>query len=261
MPKFRTGDILNDPLKLLAQYRDICENMGGLRAIGSVPPKQLEERLARVESQLKAHLSQDDGPVMAPAGTSRATPMDHPTVSPPRLIPEVPTPPGIASDAVPDRPASPEPGAATTARVFSDGACIRNPGPGGYAALVRVSGRQEKVVTGGKSKTTNNEMEMTAAIEGLRSATAAGAIEIAVFSDSEYLVKGMNEWMKGWLRNGWKTRTGHPVKNRELWEELHWLAQGRAVTWSWVAGHAGHRENELCDRLAVEAAKKAAGPR
>ena len=121
----------------------------------------------------------------------------------------------------------------------------------------RGSGNPEKMVSGGKARTTNNEMEMTAAIEGLKVAIAQGAREITVVSDSEYLVKGMTGWVRGWLRNGWKTSRGEPVKNRPLWEELHRLSQGRSVTWSWIRGHAGHPENERCDAVAVAAAHEA----
>ncbi|MGI5837608.1 MAG: ribonuclease HI [Chloroflexota bacterium] len=144
-----------------------------------------------------------------------------------------------------------------SATVYSDGACLGNPGPGGYCAIVRVPGNPEKMVSGGKARTTNNEMEMTAAIEGLKVAIAQGAREITVVSDSEYLVKGMTGWVRGWLRNGWKTSRGEPVKNRPLWEELHRLSQGRSVTWSWIRGHAGHPENERCDAVAVAAAHEA----
>ena len=147
------------------------------------------------------------------------------------------------------------------AEVYSDGSCLGNPGPGGYGTIVRVHGSQEREISGGKARTTNNEMELTGAIEGLKAATAMGASEIKVVSDSEYLVKGMNSWMKGWLRNGWKTRTGGAVKNKELWEQLHRLSQGKAVTWEWVAGHAGHTENERCNTLAIAAAQKAASAR
>ncbi|HEX2922596.1 MAG TPA: ribonuclease H, partial [Chloroflexota bacterium] len=100
--------------------------------------------------------------------------------------------------------------------------------------------------------------EMTAAVEGLKAAVEQGAGEIVVISDSEYLVKGMTGWVKGWMKNGWKTSTGSPVKNKALWQELHRLTQGHTVTWTWTRGHVGHKENEECDSLAVAAAKQAA---
>ncbi|MHB0870111.1 MAG: ribonuclease HI [Chloroflexota bacterium] len=151
--------------------------------------------------------------------------------------------------------------ASTAATVYCDGACQGNPGPGGYGALVRVSGHPERTLSDGKARTTNNEMELSGAAAGLRLAVSLGAKEITVVSDSEYLVKGMSGWVKGWLRNGWKTSKGEPVKNRALWEELHGLCQGRKVSWSWIRGHNGHAENERCDALAVAAAREAAGAR
>ena len=142
--------------------------------------------------------------------------------------------------------------------VFSDGACIHNPGPGGYGVIVRMPGQADLELSGGKPRTTNNEMEMTAAIVGIKTAISMGATEITVVSDREYLVKGMSGWVQGWLRNGWKTSKGQPVKNRRLWEELSNLCQGRSVSWSWTRGHRGHPENERCDRLAMAAAEEAA---
>jgi ribonuclease HI len=141
--------------------------------------------------------------------------------------------------------------------VYADGACQGNPGPGGYGVIVRASGRPDVEMSGGAPNTTNNQMELTGAIVGLRQAIQDGASEITIYSDSEYLVKGMNSWLAGWERKNWKTSTGQPVKNRELWETLSQLARGRKVTWNWVRGHAGHAENERCDELAVAAARQA----
>jgi ribonuclease HI len=120
--------------------------------------------------------------------------------------------------------------------------------------------------SGGLARTTNNQMELTAAIVGLTLAVEAGAKVVRVVSDSEYLVKGMNGWVAGWKRKGWKTTSGTPVKNQEMWEALDALSPGVSVVWHWIPGHSGHRENEECDRLAAAAARQAAqrrvaGPR
>jgi ribonuclease HI len=145
----------------------------------------------------------------------------------------------------------------TSAQVFCDGACSGNPGPGGYGCIVRVPGQPEQVLAAGKAHTTNNEMELAGAVAGLKAAVAAGAAGITVYSDSQYLVKGMREWVKGWQAKGWVTSTRTPVKNRPLWEELVRLSQGRKVEWVWLRGHAGHPENERCNDLAVAATQQA----
>ncbi|HEX5414862.1 MAG TPA: ribonuclease HI [Chloroflexota bacterium] len=141
--------------------------------------------------------------------------------------------------------------------VFTDGSAEGNPGPGGYCALVRVPGQPDRELSGGARHTTNNQMELTAAIVGLQAAVAEGAGAITVITDSEYLVKGMKSWLAGWVKKGWTTSTGQPVKNRELWEQLAQLVRGRNVEWQWVRGHAGHPENERCDALATAAAARA----
>lgn len=137
--------------------------------------------------------------------------------------------------------------------IFADGSCHGNPGPGGWGAIVRADGKETEL-SGGKKQTTNNEMEMMGAIEALRSLTAPSSVTVT--TDSQYLVKGMNEWLKGWIRNGWKTAAKQPVKNRELWEQLATLAETHSVRWVWVRGHAGHRENERCNDLANHAAAR-----
>ena len=142
--------------------------------------------------------------------------------------------------------------------VFTDGSAEGNPGPGGYCALVRIPGRPDRELSGGTAHTTNNKMELTAAIVGLRTAIEAGATEVTVYSDSEYLVKGMTDWLPGWKRKNWQTAGGQPVKNRELWEQLAQLVDGRTVRWNWVKGHAGHPENEHCDLVATAAARRVA---
>lgn len=131
--------------------------------------------------------------------------------------------------------------------IFCDGACSGNPGPGGYGAILRCAGRQ-KELSGGARETTNNRMEMTAAIEALRSLTRP--CRVTITTDSQYLVKGMTEWIAGWQRKGWVNSKKEPVVNRDLWEQLLALTSQHSVQWKWVRGHAGHAENERCDQLA-----------
>lgn len=133
--------------------------------------------------------------------------------------------------------------------IFCDGACSGNPGPGGYGAILRYGGRT-KELSGGARDTTNNRMEMTAAIEGLRQLTRP--CQVLITTDSQYLVKGMTEWIAGWQRKGWRNSKKEPVVNRDLWELLLALTKPHSVQWKWVKGHAGHAENERCDQLARE---------
>jgi ribonuclease HI len=134
--------------------------------------------------------------------------------------------------------------------VFTDGACAGNPGPGGWGVLILdTAGARE--LSGGESATTNNRMEMTAAIEALKATTGA----IRLHTDSQYLKNGITDWMRKWKRNGWRTADGKPVKNQDLWETLDALASPRRVEWTWVRGHAGHPENEKADALAREGLK------
>lgn len=135
----------------------------------------------------------------------------------------------------------------TVVEIFCDGACSGNPGPGGFGTILRFRGT-EKELSGGAEETTNNRMELTAALEGLRQLTRP--CRVVVTTDSQYLVKGMTEWMPGWRRNGWKNSKKEPVLNRDLWEALLEAVAMHAVTWKWVRGHAGHTENERCDQLA-----------
>lgn len=137
--------------------------------------------------------------------------------------------------------------------IFCDGACSGNPGPGGYGAILRYNGH-EKEICGGEAQTTNNRMEMTAAIEALRRLTRP--CRVVVTTDSQYLVKGMTEWIAGWQRRGWRNSKKEPVLNRDLWEELVSLASRHSMEWRWVRGHAGHAENERCDTLARGALEK-----
>lgn len=133
--------------------------------------------------------------------------------------------------------------------IYTDGACAGNPGPGGWAAILRYKG-SEKVTSGFERHTTNNRMEMKAVIEALR--MLKEPCKLRVHTDSRYLRDGITLWIHGWKRNGWKTTGRQPVKNRELWETLDDLSQKHRMKWVWVEGHAGHPENERCDALARE---------
>lgn len=134
--------------------------------------------------------------------------------------------------------------------VFTDGACAGNPGPGGWAAILQY-GEHEKVLQGGASLTTNNRMELRAAIAAFQALTRPCAVE--VHTDSEYLRRGITEWLATWQRNGWRTAAKQPVKNQDLWRALQTAMRSHRVTWHWVRGHAGHPLNERADRLAVTA--------
>ena len=137
--------------------------------------------------------------------------------------------------------------------IFTDGACKGNPGPGGWGALLR-TGATEKELSGGEALTTNNRMELTAAIRGLQALKRP--CRVTLTTDSRYVMDGLTKWIHGWRRNGWKTADRKPVKNAELWQELLAAAAPHRIEWKWVKGHAGHAENERVDRLAcAEAAK------
>ncbi|WP_038052498.1 ribonuclease HI [Thermomonas fusca] len=131
--------------------------------------------------------------------------------------------------------------------IHTDGACLGNPGPGGWAALLCWRG-VERELSGGEAATTNNRMELMAAIAALE--TLKEPCNVVLTTDSQYVRQGITEWMAGWIRRGWKTSGGDPVKNRDLWERLHAAASRHAVDWRWVKGHAGHPENERVDQLA-----------
>lgn len=134
--------------------------------------------------------------------------------------------------------------------IFTDGACSGNPGPGGWGALLKF-GRQEKELTGGELETTNNRMELTAAIEALKALKRPCHVQF--YTDSEYLRKGITEWISTWKRRGWKTAGKKPVKNQDLWRALDAVIQKHQIQWHWVRGHAGQRENERVDKLARRA--------
>ncbi len=130
---------------------------------------------------------------------------------------------------------------------FTDGACRGNPGPGGWGALLRF-GEHERELWGGEAETTNNRMELTAAIEALRALKEP--CRVVLTTDSEYVRKGITEWMEAWKRRGWRTAAKKPVKNVDLWQALDQESQRHEVDWHWVKGHSGHRENEIADQLA-----------
>ena len=135
-------------------------------------------------------------------------------------------------------------------QLITDGSCIQNPGPGGWAAILRY-GPHERVIQGGASLTTNNRMELRAVIAALQTLTRPCRVE--VYTDSEYLRRGVTDWIARWRRNGWLTAGKQPVKNQDLWRALHAAMQPHQITWRWVQGHAGNELNERVDRLAVAA--------
>lgn len=131
--------------------------------------------------------------------------------------------------------------------IFTDGACSGNPGPGGWGAILRFNG-VEKELSGGEAVTTNNRMELSAAIEALNALKERCSVDL--HTDSTYVKDGISSWIEGWKRNGWKTAAKKPVKNVELWQALDEACRRHDVTWHWVKGHAGHPENERADELA-----------
>jgi ribonuclease HI len=135
-------------------------------------------------------------------------------------------------------------------RMYTDGACEGNPGPGGYAAIIDRNGKRTEV-KGSERQTTNNRMELLAVIAGLR--TLEEPATVSVVTDSQYVAKGMTTWIHSWRRKGWRTASGTPVKNRDLWEELDTLGRRHRLRFEWIRGHNGHPENERADALAREA--------
>lgn len=134
-----------------------------------------------------------------------------------------------------------------TVEIWTDGACSGNPGPGGWGALLRF-GEHEKELSGGDFETTNNRMELMAAIEALNALKQACKVDL--YTDSQYVKGGMTGWIEGWKRNGWRTSAKKPVKNAELWQALDDAVARHEISWHWVKGHAGHAENERADELA-----------
>ena len=135
-------------------------------------------------------------------------------------------------------------------KIYTDGACKGNPGPGGYGFIIKFQDTTREY-NGAEKNTTNNIMEMTAAVKALE--TLKEPCEVELTTDSQYLTKGMTEWIHGWIRRGWQTASKQPVKNKELWLKLNALNKKHKITWIWVRGHNGHPENERCDALANEA--------
>ena len=131
--------------------------------------------------------------------------------------------------------------------IYSDGSCLGNPGPGGWGVLLRWRGI-ERELSGGEQDTTNNRMELRAAIEALNALKKPS--QGVLTTDIRYVIQGINEWMAGWVARGWKTASKQPVKNQDLWQALHSAIQPHDITWQWVKGHAGHDENERVDTLA-----------
>jgi ribonuclease HI len=212
-------DATASAITLIRRYRDLCEARGLARAHRLPLEPALDEELVRLEEEIIARLSSTGQQILQSSVTS----------------------PGDLA-----------------AMIYSDGAAEGNPGPGGYCALVRIAGRPDREISGGVAHTTNNKMELTAAIVGLQGAIEAGATTMTVVSDSEYLIKGMTRWLAGWISKKWQTAANQPVKNRDLWEQLSELSQARSIRWTWVRGHAGNPENERCDRVATAAARQAA---
>jgi ribonuclease HI len=138
-------------------------------------------------------------------------------------------------------------------QLITDGACIGNPGPGGWACILR-SGDKTKEMFGSEPHTTNNRMEITAAIEGLRALLEPCDVEVV--TDSEYLKNGITTWIKGWKRNGWKTAAKKPVVNQDLWMMLDDIVAKHQMHWTWTKGHADHPDNNRCDELATRAARE-----
>jgi len=139
--------------------------------------------------------------------------------------------------------------------VYVDGACSGNPGPGGWAAILKNPSTQKtKRISGGEKNTTNNRMELTAVISAL--AAIKKPSRVKVVTDSQYVSKGMTEWIDNWVAKNWRTADKKPVKNVELWQRLLELSSEHEVIWEWIAGHAGHPENEQCDQMAVAEAWK-----
>ncbi|MDP4534873.1 ribonuclease HI [Alkalimonas collagenimarina] len=142
-----------------------------------------------------------------------------------------------------------------TVSIFTDGSCLGNPGPGGYGVVLSYQ-QHKKELSGGFRQTTNNRMELLAAIVALESLKSACQVDLT--TDSQYVRLGIMQWLAGWKRNDWRTSQKKPVKNKDLWQRLDTAAQRHQINWHWVKGHAGHPENERCDQLARDAATDAA---
>ncbi|WP_081761560.1 ribonuclease HI [Methylopila sp. 73B] len=168
-------------------------------------------------------------------------------MSPVSHRPRTKSPTPLARPAEPEKPVAPG-----AVEIFTDGACSGNPGPGGWGAILRKGG-VEKELKGGEAPTTNNRMELMAAISALEALTRP--CEVVLHTDSQYLRDGVTKWVFGWKKNGWKTADKKPVKNQDLWERLDAAIRIHQIDWRWVKGHAGHPENERADELAREGMK------
>ena len=138
-------------------------------------------------------------------------------------------------------------------KIYTDGACSGNPGPGGWGAVIFDQDDKQKNISGSEKNTTNNRMELLAAIMSLRKIKANS--EVVIFTDSTYVKNGITEWMKNWKKNGWKNSSKKPVKNKDLWEKLDKLCEANSVSWKWVKGHSTNEFNNLADELATKAIK------
>ena len=138
-------------------------------------------------------------------------------------------------------------------KLFTDGSSLGNPGAGGWCALL-IYNKHKKIIKGGKRNTTNNEMEIKAVLEGLKALKEP--CEVELFSDSNYVVQSLKDWIYRWAKNGWKTSSKKEIAHKEMWQELFSLLQKHKVKPNWIKAHAGHKENELCDKIAKEEAKK-----
>jgi ribonuclease HI len=173
-------------------------------------------------------------------------------------VPKAPKPDGAIagkakSSALKSQPAELKPAALKKVQAITDGSCLGNPGPGGWACILRY-GAREKEMSGGEPHTTNNRMELTAAIKALDALTESCLIEVV--TDSEYVKNGVESWMAGWKKNGWMTKAKKPVLNRDLWEALDQALARHTTTWVWTKGHAHNADNNRCDELARGAAER-----
>jgi ribonuclease HI len=137
--------------------------------------------------------------------------------------------------------------------IFADGSSLGNPGPGGWCTILRYKNK-EKILKGGKSLTTNNEMELTAVLQGLKALNEP--CEVYLYTDSKYVVDGIKSWIKNWAKNNWKTSNKKEVSHKELWVEIYNLMKIHKIHPVWIKGHSGHKENEICDKIAKQEAKK-----
>jgi len=133
--------------------------------------------------------------------------------------------------------------------IFTDGACSGNPGPGAYCALIRYK-NMEKIITGYEENTTNNRMELMAVISALKALRRP--CNIKIFTDSQYVTKGMTQWIFSWIKNNWRNSKKEEIHNKDLWQELYQLSQKHNIEWLWIEGHKGHPENEKCDKIAKD---------